>query len=72
MIDPIIMRWLSEYITSDDDNDDISRGLWLLFLLFASQVFEYLYGEFEHFYRHCMGLKARNAINCMIMRKAIR
>ena len=34
MIDPMIMRWLSEYITSDDD--DVSRGLWLLFLLFGS------------------------------------
>ena len=34
MIDPLIMRWLSEHITSE--NADISKGLWLLFLLFGS------------------------------------
>lgn len=70
MIDPLIMRWLSEYITSDDT--DINKGLWLLFLLFGSQVREYLHCEFQHYYNHCMGVKARHAIQCMIMRKAIR
>lgn len=70
MIDPLIMRWLSEHITSGDA--DLSRGLWLLFLLVGSQVREYLHGEFQHYFNHCMGVKARHAIGCMVMRKAIR
>jgi hypothetical protein len=67
---PVLSRWLSEYIT--DKDAEIEQGMWLLALLMLSEAREQMMCEFIHFYNHCLGLKSRHSVQCMMLRKVIK
>ena len=70
MFTPILYRWLAEFATSVEA--DVSQGLWIVFMLMASQMLEYLMNETIHINNHTLRLDATQSVNALILRKTIR
>lgn len=67
---PLIMRWLSEHITAEDA--DVTEGVRLVAMTIGAQLLEYQLNEMINYVQNNQSVKAKSAIQCMIMRKVVR